>query len=40
VYYYRARYYHPTLRRFLSEDPGGFGGGDINRAYLGNLPTD
>ena len=39
LYYYRARYYHPTLQRFISEDPLGFGGGDINLyAYAGNDP--
>jgi hypothetical protein len=30
VYYYRARYYHPTLQRFVSEDPIGVLGGDVN----------
>ncbi len=30
LYYYRARYYHPRLQRFISEDPIGFGGGDVN----------
>ncbi|KAF4516168.1 hypothetical protein B566_EDAN000406 [Ephemera danica] len=30
LYYYRARYYHPRLQRFISEDPLGFGGGDAN----------
>lgn len=28
--YYRARYYHPRLQRFISEDPIGFDGGDVN----------
>ena len=38
-YYYRARYYHPTLQRFLSEDPIGFVGGDSNLyAYVHNSP--
>lgn len=27
---YRARYYHPALQRFISEDPIGFDGGDVN----------
>jgi RHS repeat-associated protein len=41
LYYYRARYYSPTLQRFISEDPLGFGGGDANLyAYTGNSPTD
>src|SRR4029450_1195653 len=29
LYNYRARYYSPTLRRFISEDPLDFGGVDI-----------
>jgi len=37
--YYRARYYDPGLQRFLSEDPIGFGGGDVNfYAYVANDP--
>jgi RHS repeat-associated protein len=40
LYYYRARYYHPTLQRFISEDPLGFAGGDANLyAYVFNSPT-
>jgi RHS repeat-associated protein len=40
LYYYRARYYNPALGRFLSEDPLGFGGGDVSLfAYVGNAPT-
>ncbi len=39
LYYYRARYYHPGLQRFISEDPLGFAGGDPNLyAYVGNNP--
>jgi RHS repeat-associated protein len=39
LYTYRARYYSPALRRFLSEDPAGFGGGDPNLyAYVFNNP--
>jgi len=39
VYYYRARYYSPTMQRFISEDPIGFYGGDVNfYAYVGNNP--
>ena len=39
VYYYRARYYHPGLQRFLSEDPIEFMGGDTNLyAYVANDP--
>jgi RHS repeat-associated protein len=36
-----ARYYHPGLQRFISEDPIGFGGGDSNLyAYVFNSPTE
>ena len=39
LYYYRARYYHPALQRFVSEDPLGFRGGDVNLyGYVGNSP--
>jgi len=39
LYYYRARYYHPALQRFTSEDPIGLKAGDINfYAYVGNNP--
>lgn len=41
LYYYRARYYSPTFQRFISEDPLGFAGGDVNLyAYVGNSPTE
>jgi RHS repeat-associated protein len=30
LYYYRARYYQPSLQRFIAEDPIGFYGGDAN----------
>jgi RHS repeat-associated protein len=30
LYYYRARYYSPGLQRFISEDPIGLLGGDVN----------
>jgi RHS repeat-associated protein len=37
LYYYRNRYYHPGLHRFISQDPSGFRGGDPNLyAYVGN----
>lgn len=39
--YYRARYYHPQLQRFISEDSLEFEGGDVNLyVYVGNDPTD
>src|SRR5881296_3659226 len=39
LYYYRARYYNPTLQRFISEDPIGFAGGDTNLyGYVWNNP--
>jgi len=38
--YYRARYYHPGLQRFISEDPIGFRAGDPNLyAYARNNPA-
>ena len=41
LYYYRTRYYDPELRRFLSKDPIGFAGSDINfYAYVLNNPTN
>ncbi len=41
LYYYRARYYSPSLQRFLSEDPIGFAGGDTNLySYAANSPTN
>ncbi len=40
LYYYRARYYHPQLQRFISEDPIEFEGGDVNLfAYVNNSPV-
>lgn len=30
LYYYRSRYYSPLFGRFISEDPTGFNGGDVN----------
>jgi RHS repeat-associated protein len=41
LYYYRARYYSAPLGRFISEDPLGFDGDDVNfYAYDGNDPID
>ena len=41
LYYYRARYYSPTLQRFISEDPIDFAGGDTNLyAYVSNSPCN
>ncbi len=40
-YYMRARYYDPALGRFISEDPIGFDGGDVNLyAYVLNNPIN
>jgi RHS repeat-associated protein len=40
-YEYRARAYHPTLGRFMSEDPKGFHAGDYNLfRYCDNDPED
>jgi len=39
LYYYRARYYSPTLQRFLGEDPLGFYAGNFNLYnYVFNNP--
>ena len=39
LYYYRARYYHPGLQRFMSEDPIDLAGGDTNLfGYVANNP--
>jgi RHS repeat-associated protein len=40
LYYMRARYYDPAVGRFISEDPLGFGGGDVNLyEYARNNPV-
>jgi RHS repeat-associated protein len=38
LYYYRARYYDPHLRRFIETDPIGYAGGMNLYAYVGNSP--
>jgi RHS repeat-associated protein len=38
LYYYRARYYDPTIGRFISEDPIGFKGGVNKYSYAGANP--
>jgi RHS repeat-associated protein len=38
--YYRARYYEPSLGRFISEDPAGFNDGMHLYAYVRNIPTE
>lgn len=41
LYYYRSRYYAPRVQRFISEDPIGVSGLDINfYAYVGNDPVN
>lgn len=40
LYFYRARYYDEKVGRFISEDPIGLKGGDVNLyAYVKNRPT-
>ena len=40
LYYYRARYYDPNLRRFIQPDPIGYLGGMNLYAYVGNSPVN
>jgi len=41
LYFYRARYYNSQLQRFISEDPAGLVGGDVNLyAYAFGSPTN
>jgi RHS repeat-associated protein len=38
LYFYRARYYDPKAGRFISKDPIGFAGGDVNLfAYVDSV---
>jgi RHS repeat-associated protein len=39
LYYYRARYYSPTLHRFIREDPIGLAGGINLYSYVENDPV-
>jgi RHS repeat-associated protein len=40
LYYYRARYYSPSIGIFISQDPLSFAAGDANLTrYVGNMPT-
>jgi len=38
LYFHRARYYHPALRRWLNADPIGLAGGVNLYGYVGNSP--
>jgi RHS repeat-associated protein len=39
LYYFRNRYYSPDLGRFISRDPIGYAGGDVNLyRFVGNNP--
>jgi RHS repeat-associated protein len=40
LYFYRARYYDPILKRFISEDPIGLAGGDNVYAYSDASPVN
>lgn len=40
LYYYRGRYYHAGLMRFMSADPIGYAGGMNLYAYCGNNPIN
>lgn len=41
MYFYRARYYDPKVGRFVTKDPIGFAGGDVNLyTYVRNNPVN
>jgi RHS repeat-associated protein len=41
MYFYRARYYDPAVGRFVTKDPIGFAGGDVNLyTYIQNDPVN
>ena len=40
LYYYRARYYDPVLKRFIAEDPIGLLAGGNVYGYVGGRPTN
>jgi len=40
LYYYRARYYNPSIGRFLQTDPIGYAGGLNLYTYIGNNPLN
>ncbi|MDQ5987060.1 MAG: hypothetical protein CSYNP_02796 [Syntrophus sp. SKADARSKE-3] len=41
MYFYRARYYDPTVGRFVTKAPIGFAGGDVNLyGYVSNNPVN
>jgi RHS repeat-associated protein len=40
LYYYRHRYYKPSVGRFISEDPIGLAGGSNLYAYVGGNPVN
>jgi RHS repeat-associated protein len=39
LYYYRERFYHPELQRFISEDPTGFEVGATSYTYVSSNPV-